>query len=49
MRITTNMASIAAAKNMMGSQLAIQKSMQQLDCGSRITMSSDVAAGLEIC
>jgi flagellin len=48
MRITTNLAAIAAHKNMMGSQLAIQKSMQQLASGSRITKSADDAAGLAI-
>jgi flagellin len=48
MRITTNMAAIAAHKNMMGSQMAIQKSMQQLASGSRITRSADDAAGLAI-
>lgn len=48
MRITTNMSAIAAHKNMMGSQLAIQKSMQQLASGSRITRSADDAAGLAI-
>ena len=48
MRITTNLAAIAAQKNMMGSQLAIQKSMQQLASGSRITRSADDAAGLAI-
>lgn len=48
MRITTNVAAIAASKHMMGSQLNIQKSMAQLASGSRITKSADDAAGLAI-
>ncbi len=48
MRITTNVAALTASKNMMGSQLSIQKSMAQLASGSRITKSSDDAAGLSI-
>ena len=48
MRITTNIAALTASKNMMGSQLAIQKSMAQLASGSRITKSADDAAGLAI-
>lgn len=48
MRITTNMASISAQKNMSGSQRAIQTSMTQLASGSRITKSADDAAGLAI-
>ncbi len=48
MRITTNVAALTASKNMMGSQLSIQKSMAQLASGSRITKSADDAAGLAI-
>ncbi len=48
MRISTNVAALTASKSMMGSQLAIQKSMAQLASGSRITKSSDDAAGLSI-
>lgn len=48
MRITTNMASISAQKSMTGSQREIQKSFTQLASGSRITKSSDDAAGLAI-
>lgn len=48
MRITTNLAALSAHKNMIGSQREIQKSMQQLASGSRITRSADDAAGLAI-
>ena len=48
MRISTNMASISAQKSMTGSQREIQKSFTQLASGSRITKSSDDAAGLAI-
>ena len=48
MRISTNMASLSAQKSMTGSQREIQKSFTQLASGSRITKSSDDAAGLAI-
>lgn len=48
MRISTNMAAISAQRQMVGSQREIQKSMVQLASGSRITKSSDDAAGLAI-
>lgn len=48
MRISTNMAALSAQKNLVGSQREIQKSMQQLASGSRITRSADDAAGLAI-
>jgi flagellin len=48
MRITTNLASIAAQKTMASSQRAINKSFAQLSSGSRITKAADDAAGLSI-
>lgn len=48
MRISTNMASLSAQKSMTGSQREMQKSFTQLASGSRITKSSDDAAGLAI-
>lgn len=48
MRISTNVASLSAQKSMTGSQREIQKSFTQLASGSRITKSSDDAAGLAI-
>ncbi|MFN8847621.1 MAG: flagellin [Bdellovibrionales bacterium] len=48
MRISTNMAALSAQKNLVGSQREIQKSMQQLASGTRITRSADDAAGLAI-
>ncbi|MCB0368470.1 MAG: flagellin FliC [Bdellovibrionales bacterium] len=48
MRISTNVASLSAQKSMVGSQREIQKSFTQLASGSRITKSSDDAAGLAI-
>lgn len=48
MRISTNMASLSAQKSMTGSQREIQRSFTQLASGSRITKSSDDAAGLAI-
>jgi len=48
MRITTNMASIAAQRSMTGSTREILKSSTQLATGSRITKSADDAAGLGI-
>lgn len=48
MRISTNVASLSAQKSMTGSQREMQKSFTQLASGSRITKSSDDAAGLAI-
>ncbi|MBL7545698.1 MAG: flagellin FliC [Bdellovibrionaceae bacterium] len=48
MRISTNMPSLSAQKSLAGSQREIQKSFTQLASGSRITKSSDDAAGLAI-
>lgn len=48
LRITTNLASIAAQRTMAGSQREIQKSFAQLSSGSRITKAADDAAGLSI-
>jgi len=48
LRITTNMASIAAQKTMASSQRELQKSFAQLSSGSRITKAADDAAGLSI-
>lgn len=48
MRITTNLASINAQKNMSTSQREISKSFAQLSSGSRITKAADDAAGLSI-
>ncbi len=48
MRIGTNVASIAAQRQMGGTQRDIQKSFAQLSSGSRITKSADDAAGLSI-
>lgn len=48
MRISTNVASLSAQKSMTNSQREIQKSFTQLASGSRITKSSDDAAGLAI-
>src|SRR4051812_42383946 len=48
MRITTNVAAIAAQRQMTGSQREMQKSMGQLASGSRINKSADDAAGLAI-
>lgn len=48
MRVTTNLASINAQKNMANSQREISKSFAQLSSGSRITKAADDAAGLSI-
>lgn len=48
MRISTNIASINATRNLMKSQDAIQSSYAQLSSGSRINKASDDAAGLSI-
>jgi flagellin len=48
LRISTNMASIAAQRTMSGSSRELQKSYAQLSTGSRITKAADDAAGLSI-
>lgn len=48
LRITTNVASINAQRNLSQSQEAMQKSYGQLASGSRINKSADDAAGLAI-
>lgn len=48
LRVTTNLASIAAQRTMASSQREIQKSFAQLSSGSRITKAADDAAGLSI-
>ncbi len=48
LRVSTNVSSINAQRTMAGSQRDIQKSFAQLASGSRITKSSDDAAGLSI-
>lgn len=48
MRITTNVSSINAQRTMTGAQRETQRSYAQLASGSRITKSSDDAAGLSI-
>ena len=48
LRVTTNLASLAAQRTMAGSSREIQKSFSQLSSGSRITKSADDAAGLSI-
>jgi len=48
LRVSTNIASIAAQRTMAGSQREIQKSFAQLSSGTRITKSADDAAGLSI-
>jgi len=48
LRVTTNIASIAAQRSMSGSSREINKSFTQLASGSRITKASDDAAGLSI-
>src|SRR6185437_1370199 len=48
LRITTNLASIAAQRTLASGQREIQKSFAQLSSGSRITKAADDAAGLSI-
>jgi flagellin len=48
MRVSTNIASVNAQRQLAGSQKSIQKSMQQLASGSRINIAADDAAGLAI-
>ncbi len=48
LRITTNVASLNAQRNMVTNSREMQKSMSQLSTGSRITKAGDDAAGLAI-
>lgn len=48
LRVGTNMASINAQRNLIGSQRMMEKSSAQMSSGSRITKSADDAAGLAI-
>lgn len=48
LRISTNVPSLAAQRTLAGSGRELQKTMGQLSSGSRITKSSDDAAGLSI-
>lgn len=48
MRVSTNIASVNAQRQLSGSQRSIQKSMQQLASGNRINIAADDAAGLAI-
>lgn len=48
MRVSTNIASINAQRNLSGSQRVMSKSMAQLASGSRINIAADDAAGLAI-
>jgi flagellin len=48
LRVTTNIASLAAQRTMSSSSREINKSFAQLSSGSRITKSADDAAGLSI-
>lgn len=48
MRVTTNIASVNAQRNMAASQREIGRSFAQLSSGSRITKAADDAAGLSI-
>lgn len=48
LRVGTNMPSINAQRNLIGSQRMMEKSSAQMSSGSRITKSADDAAGLAI-
>ncbi|PIU00687.1 MAG: flagellin FliC [Bdellovibrionales bacterium CG10_big_fil_rev_8_21_14_0_10_45_34] len=48
LRVSTNVSSINAQRNLAASQVAVQKSFAQLASGSRITKAADDAAGLAI-
>ncbi len=48
MRVTTNLASLNAQRNLLNSQLNIDNSMAKLASGSRINKAADDAAGLAI-
>ncbi len=48
MRVSTNIASVNAQRQLSNSQRSMQKSMAQLSSGSRINIAADDAAGLAI-
>ncbi|MCC6276749.1 MAG: flagellin FliC [Oligoflexia bacterium] len=48
MRINTNVASLNAQRNLMGTKLALDKSFEKLSSGYRINRAGDDAAGLAI-
>lgn len=48
MRVSTNIAAINAQRNLSGSQMNIQGSLEKLSSGSRINKAADDAAGLAI-
>lgn len=48
MRISTNIAAVNAQRNLSGSQMNIQSSLEKLSSGSRINKAADDAAGLAI-
>ena len=48
LRINTNVAALNSARNLRGSTLALNKSLERLSTGLRINRASDDAAGLEI-
>jgi flagellin len=48
LRIATNVASLNAQKNMVGTQRALHTSLERLSSGSRINKAADDAAGLAI-
>lgn len=48
LRINTNVASLNAQKNLMGTKLALDKSLERLSSGYRINRAGDDAAGLAI-
>ena len=48
MRVSTNIAAVNAQRNLNGSQMNIQSSLEKLSSGSRINKSADDAAGLAI-
>lgn len=48
MRVSTNIAAVNAQRNLSGSQMNIQSSLEKLASGSRINKAADDAAGLAI-
>lgn len=48
LRINTNVASLNAQRNLMGTQWALEKSLERLSSGHRINRAGDDAAGLAI-
>jgi flagellin len=48
LRVNTNVASINAQRNLMGTKLALDKSLEKLSSGYRINRAGDDAAGLAI-